>query len=80
MIKIDMDFLQKTNNIEKSAIILESIISMSKRLNIEVLTEGVETKAQQKFLTSVGCDMFQGYYYDKPLSVSSFDSKYFKRR
>ncbi len=77
MIKIDMDFLQKTSNVEKSAIILESIISMSKRLNIDVLTEGVETKAQQEFLTSVGCDMFQGYYYDKPLSVSSFDNKYF---
>ena len=80
MIKIDMDFLKKTKNTEKSEIILESIISMSKRLNIDVLTEGVETKAQQEFLTSVGCNMFQGYYYDKPLSVSNFDSKYFSNR
>jgi len=80
MIKIDMDFLKKTKNTEKSEIILESIISMSKRLNIDVLTEGVETKAQQEFLTSVGCNMFQGYYYDKPLSVSNFNSKYFSNR
>ena len=80
MIKIDMDFLQKTKNTVKSEIILESIISMSKRLNIDVLTEGVETKAQQEFLTSVGCNMFQGYYYDKPLSVENFDSRYFSKR
>ena len=80
MIKIDMDFLKKTKNTKKSEIILESIISMSKRLNIDVLTEGVETKAQQEFLTSVGCNMFQGYYYDKPLSVENFNSRYFNKR
>lgn len=79
MIKIDMDFLHKTKNVEKSAIILESIISMSKRLGIEVLTEGVETQAQMEFLTTIGCDMFQGYYYDKPLPVAKFISKYFKK-
>ncbi len=77
MIKIDMDFLHHTRNEEKSAIILESIISMSKKLGIEVLTEGVETKEQKDFLNSVGCHMFQGYYYDKPMPVSKFYKKYF---
>ena len=50
---------------------------IGKKLGIEVLTEGVETKEQKDFLNSVGCHMFQGYYYDKPMPVSNFYKKYF---
>ena len=67
-----MDFLLKTENIDKSLVILESIITMSKKLGLQVLTEGVETKAQIESLEELGCYQFQGYYFDKPISVEDF--------
>ena len=52
------------------------IISLSKQLGMSVITEGVETKEQIDSLLDMGCEMFQGYYYSKPISVSEFEEKY----
>ena len=76
MLKIDMDFLHKTVNEDKSLVILETIITMSYKLGMQVITEGVETKAQIDSLEQLGCNLFQGYYFDKPLSVTDFCQKY----
>jgi len=51
--------------------LLASLINMAKTLGIHTLSEGVETKEQQEFLSSVGCEALQGYYYSKPISKSS---------
>ncbi len=64
-LKIDMLFLR--NFTEKSKVIIRSIVEMAKRLNIGMLTEGVETKEHLDFLKEVGCDRLQGYYFSKPL-------------
>lgn len=77
ILKIDMIFLQETKNEEKSSTILKNIISMSKELGMPVITEGVETKKQADFLMQAGCDMFQGFYFAKPMSVESFEKEYF---
>lgn len=76
ILKIDMIFLQETKNIKKSTTIIKNIIFMSKELGMPVITEGVETKEQMEFLTDVGCDMFQGYYFAKPMSVADFEKMY----
>lgn len=76
MLKIDMDFLKKTKDEIKSIIILESIITLTKNLGIDVITEGVETKAQVDSLNQLGCSLFQGYYFSKPISVPEFEKKY----
>ena len=76
VLKVDMIFLQKTENVERSATILKNVIAMSKELGMPVITEGVETKEQVDFLRNVGCDMFQGYYFAKPMSVEIFEEKY----
>ena len=78
ILKIDMIFLQETKNIERSTTILKNIISMSKELGMPVITEGVETKEQVNFLMDVGCDMFQGFYFAKPMSVADFEKQYCK--
>ena len=43
-------------------------ISIGKNLELAILAEGVETKAQEAKLKSLGCDRFQGYLYAKPLA------------
>lgn len=76
VLKIDMGFLRKTENMDRSMTILKMIIALAKSLNMEVITEGVETKEQADFLTEFGCDVFQGYFFAKPMPVPDFEMKY----
>lgn len=78
VLKIDMGFLSKTEHIERSVTILKMIIALAKSLNMEVITEGVETREQVDFLTESGCDVFQGYYFAKPMPVPDFELQYLK--
>ncbi len=76
ILKIDMAFLEKAKDEERSRMILQMIISLSKQLGMPVITEGVETEEQVAFLKEVGCDMFQGYYFAKPMTVEEFERIY----
>ena len=58
--------------------ILNMIISLSKMLGLSVITEGVETEKQLDFLSGIGCEMFQGFYFSKPIPVDKFEDKYFQ--
>lgn len=76
-LKVDMGFLRETEHRDRSRMILKMIIGLSKQLGMEVITEGVETTEQVEFLTQIGCDVFQGYYFAKPMPVPEFEKKYF---
>ncbi len=76
VLKIDMAFLKKAKDEERSKKILQMIISLSSHLEMPVITEGVETAEQVKFLSEMGCGMFQGYYFAKPMSVDEFEKEY----
>ncbi len=76
LIKIDMVFLRNSDLDDKSNKILRHIISMSTDLNIVPLTEGVETQKQFSDLTLMGCKLFQGYFFAKPMSVGDFETQY----
>ena len=77
VLKIDMIFLQDTENEERSTTILKNVISMSKELGMPVITEGVEKEEQVDFLRRAGCDIFQGFYFSKPISVENFEQEYY---
>ena len=49
------------------AAIVDAILAMSKRLQLDVVAEGVETSGQLAFLQEHGCQRVQGYYFSKPL-------------
>ncbi len=74
IIKIDMAFLTKSTDDVKSKTILKNIVTLSENLGIESLTEGVETKNQYEMLRDMGCRMFQGYYFAKPLPLDEFEN------
>ena len=74
-LKIDMGFLRASNVSQRIKDIILSIISMSKTLGMTVITEGVETKDQVDFLKEANCDIFQGFYFSKPIPVDEFEKK-----
>jgi len=76
LLKIDMIFLRKSSDAQRSRTILQTIVDLSLQLGIPSITEGVETAEQLSMLTAMGCRLFQGYYFDKPLPVEEFQEKY----
>ena len=76
-IKLDKSFCSDLMN-EKAKTMLLKITELVKALNMETLCEGVETFDNVEYLKNIGCDIIQGYYYDKPLPSEEFLSKYFK--
>ena len=53
---------------------------MARQLKIPVITEGVETEEQMQLLSMLGSDMFQGYYFARPMPVSDFENTYFPKQ
>lgn len=76
ILKIDKSFSDEVMEDKRGRIILESIIDMAKKLQIKTVAEGIETKEQVEYLKQIGCDMAQGYYFEKPLSIEEFEEKY----
>ncbi len=73
LLKLDMKFIDDNSSNSKGGSILSSVVGMSKRLNLPVLAEGVETRAQADYLKSIGCLYMQGYYFSKPLPPAEFE-------
>lgn len=73
IIKIDMKFLPVDSTESKSKKILTSVVRMAGWLKLPVVMEGVETKEQSDFLTSIGFEYIQGYYFAKPMSVEDYE-------
>ena len=76
ILKIDREFFQNLENNTRAQIIIETIINMCKKLKIITVAEGIETKEQVNFLKEIGCDMIQGYYFSRPITVAEFEKKY----
>jgi EAL domain-containing protein (putative c-di-GMP-specific phosphodiesterase class I) len=71
-LKIDQSFIRDITEDRNDATIVETIISMSHHLGLEVVAEGVETQEQHYFLSQHACDIFQGYYFSEPLRADDF--------
>lgn len=65
VLKIDMAFLSSFTDTARS--IIQSVISMAKKIGIEPLAEGAETKEAVEFLENNGCALVQGFWYSRPL-------------
>ncbi len=74
VIKLDKKFMENMMVSGKGRLILEQVVSMSDKLELGLLAEGVETKEQIELLESIGCDQVQGYYYARPMPEEEFFS------
>ena len=72
-IKMDKAFIDDIVDNEFNQILVEGIILVSTKLGIDLVIEGVESVEQTEFLSKMGCNKFQGYYYSKPLSAPDLE-------
>ena len=67
VLKIDKSFIDRIHFNSKDCSMLEGIIHLSHNMNISVVAEGVELKEQLEILTSMNCEIVQGYLFSKPV-------------
>jgi diguanylate cyclase (GGDEF)-like protein/PAS domain S-box-containing protein len=72
-LKVDRSFIREIQTREEDRAITQAIITMGKTLGLTVVAEGVETAAQQSFLSAHACDEIQGYYFSKPMPCADFE-------
>ena len=75
VVKVDKRFLEVSID-QKNQRYIEYLGGLIQAANKEIIFEGVETEEQAKFLMECGYNRAQGYLFDKPLDVESFQKKY----
>lgn len=68
-LKIDRAFVNELHRQNEDATIVTAIVALAQTLKLKVVAEGVETREQQDFLTSLGCNSLQGYLLGRPVSA-----------
>ena len=73
ILKLDMKFIQTETAKPTEQGIMRFVVNLARWLNLSVVAEGVETRAQLERLREVGCDYVQGYFFSRPLPVAEFE-------
>ena len=71
-VKIDGKLVEQLLLNERSQDIVAGIIQMSDNLNNRIVAEFVETREQRDLLDSLGCHIYQGYYFSRPVELEEF--------
>ncbi|WP_132687754.1 bifunctional diguanylate cyclase/phosphodiesterase [Pseudomonas aeruginosa] len=66
-LKIDRGFINELAHDSDDAAIVSAIVALGRTLNLKIVAEGVETEAQQEFLTRLGCNSLQGFLLGRPM-------------
>ncbi len=74
IIKIDITFIRKIFEDEKTRAIVEVIVSLAKKLGFKTIAEGVESEAQLNFLKDIECDFVQGFLFAKPCPIKEAEN------
>lgn len=77
-IKLDYEFFTNKEIDSRSMSVIESILTLAKKLNMVTVSEGVQTNEQMKFLKDNHCDMVQTFLMYKPMPISDFEAIVFK--
>lgn len=79
IIKIDKSFTQNIAHEENDKEIMRSMIKVAKKMNLEVMVEGIEDLDQEMFVIAEGCDYAQGYLYGKPMDCQQFSEVFLQQ-
>ncbi len=77
-IKFDKEFLLETDQEkkEKNKLILTHLLRLAQQFNAQTVVEGVESADDVAFLQEKGCTLAQGFYFNKPIDLKTFDELY----
>ena len=81
-LKLDRVFLKEVHgeNGYQQEIIMKNIIQLAKSMGMMTVAEGVETMDDEILIKEIGCDVGQGYYYNRPIPVDVFYQEYFQNQ
>ena len=77
VVKIDKEFFSDTMNTRKGRAVISTVVDLANNLDMDVISEGVETREQVEFLTEIHCAMVQGYYFAKPMPIADFEKLWY---
>jgi EAL domain-containing protein (putative c-di-GMP-specific phosphodiesterase class I) len=69
-LKIDRSFITELSTNQKDQALVSAIVYLAHEFGLLVVAEGVEDESQLAFLSSIGCDQYQGYLFGKPMSIT----------
>lgn len=73
VLKIDRAFVKDLGQNKQDEAILKAIVELAQCLDLKIIAEGVENETQLNFLSSTGCEYFQGYYFSRPIKREEID-------
>jgi diguanylate cyclase (GGDEF)-like protein/PAS domain S-box-containing protein len=79
-LKIDKTFVSDVCKDPHDTAIVRAIINLGHALDLTVIAEGVETQEQLQYLSSLGCDVVQGFLFSKSLSAAAFEELLIEQR
>lgn len=79
-IKLDRGFIKDSLRSRRGQEIIRGLINILNQINLDIICEGIETKAEEQMIFEYGCRQAQGFLYDKPIPAEEFYTKYMKER
>jgi diguanylate cyclase (GGDEF)-like protein len=73
-LKIDRSFVMGMTDDESDVVLVQSAVDLGHNLGLHVVAEGVEDARTQDALTSMGCDLLQGYHISRPVPAAELDA------
>ena len=71
IIKIDRSFVSPTNENVHNDVLLQTIVSLGRKLNMTVVAEGIETTTQLEQLRELGCDLSKGFLFSQTVELDA---------
>ena len=71
-LKVDIGFMKRGDKAARGTRIMEGVVDVARDLGLDVVVEGVETKEDRIFVTQMGAELIQGYFYAKPMPSDDF--------
>lgn len=76
-LKIDISFIREIVENTEDRAIVEAIIAIAKTFNLHTIAEGIESEEQLNVMSTLGCEMGQGFFWERPIAAEQIEKKYF---